>query len=53
MSAHPPSDNAPDAQGFRQLWPVLFMQRILPGADQANPVLEQMIARVEAPGADH
>jgi len=48
MTAKPPSDNSVDEQGFRQLWPVLLLQRTLPGHDQANPVLEQSILHQEA-----
>jgi uncharacterized protein (TIGR02466 family) len=48
MSAHPPSDDSLDEQGFRQLWPVLLMQRTLPGHEQANPVLEQNVLRQES-----
>ncbi|MDH3452045.1 MAG: 2OG-Fe(II) oxygenase family protein, partial [Gammaproteobacteria bacterium] len=48
MTAESPPDNALDEQGFRQLWPVLFMQRTLPGHEQANRALEQTILCQEA-----
>jgi len=33
----------PDAEGFRELWPVLFLQRRLPSAEAANAELERLI----------
>ncbi len=46
------SESTPDADGFRQLWPVLFMQRTLPGHARANEVLEQTILQQESAHRD-
>lgn len=32
-----------DPDGFRQLWPVLFLQRTLPSSERANPELERLV----------
>jgi len=32
-----------DPDGFRQLWPILFLQRTLPSSGRANPELERLI----------
>ncbi len=42
------SGNGPDELGFRELWPVLFMERMLPGHERADRSLEQTILRQEA-----
>ncbi len=34
-----------DAEGFRSLWPVLFMERTLPGHEEANALLEALLQR--------
>lgn len=37
-----------DEDGFRQLWPVLFLQRTLPSAESANAALERLILARES-----
>jgi uncharacterized protein (TIGR02466 family) len=37
-----------DEQGFRLLWPVLFLQRVLPGHEHANRELERLILERDA-----
>ena len=37
-----------DADGFVQLWPLLFLQRTLPTAERANAALERLILANEA-----
>lgn len=39
---------SPDEQGFRLLWPVLFLQRTLPGHEYANLELERLILEHES-----
>lgn len=41
-----------DAEGFRLLWPVLMLERTLPGHEQANALLERLLAEHEAGSAD-
>ena len=36
-----------DPDGFRQLWPVLFLQRTLPSSERANPELERLVVSRE------
>ncbi|MGA8258716.1 MAG: 2OG-Fe(II) oxygenase family protein [Arenicellales bacterium] len=38
----------PDEQGFRLLWPVLFLQRTLPGHEYANLELERLVLEHES-----
>ena len=38
--------------GFHLLWPMLFMQRILPGSERANPEFERLILERDAANAD-
>ncbi len=45
-------DRTPDAQGFRHLWPTVFLQRELPGAEAANRVLAETILAADAKAAD-
>lgn len=42
----------PDPDGFLDLWPTQMLRQRLPGADKANPVLAQEIARLEAANAE-
>lgn len=42
---------APDQDGFLDLWPTQLLRQRLPGADKANPILAQEIARLEAENA--
>ncbi len=37
-----------DEQGFRLLWPILFLERSLPGSAQANQVLETLVLERES-----
>lgn len=37
-----------DENGFRLLWPILFLERTLPGHEQANRELERLILEREA-----
>lgn len=37
-----------DENGFRLLWPLLFLERILPGHEYANIELERLILELEA-----
>jgi uncharacterized protein (TIGR02466 family) len=37
----------PAAAGFRSLWPTVFVERMLPGHETANPVLFQAIENLE------
>ncbi|MGH8687803.1 MAG: TIGR02466 family protein [Burkholderiales bacterium] len=37
-----------DPDGFRELWPILFLQRSLPTAEPANAALERLIVAREA-----
>ncbi len=37
-----------DENGFRLLWPILFLERTLPGHEQANGELERLILEREA-----
>ena len=36
-----------DENGFRLLWPVLFLERMLPGNEHANLELERLILAQE------
>lgn len=38
----------PDPDGFLDLWPTQMLRQRLPGADKANPILAQEIARQES-----
>ncbi len=42
----------PDAEGFLALWPTLFLQRLLPGHEAANRVLQGLIDSEVAMHAD-
>jgi uncharacterized protein (TIGR02466 family) len=44
--------NAPDRDGFRQLWPILFLQRDLPSPGPANAELERLILGRESKRPD-
>ena len=48
MSTESRPDKPLHDQGFLQLWPVLFMQRTLPGHERANHELEQTILSQES-----
>ena len=41
------SETSSEQRGFRSLWPTLFLQRTLPGADGANAVLASLILKQE------
>jgi uncharacterized protein (TIGR02466 family) len=41
-----------DQDGFRRLWPVLFLQRALPAPERANAELERLIAARESDQPD-
>lgn len=40
--------NPPDDNGFRLLWPVLFLERSLPGHEYANIELERLVLELES-----
>lgn len=40
--------STPDQQGFRLLWPLLFLERTLPGHEYANIELERIILDLES-----
>lgn len=40
--------STPDQQGFRLLWPLLFLERTLPGHEYANIELERIILELES-----
>ena len=44
--------SGPDQDGFRQLWPILFLQRALPSAERANAELERLILAHESERPD-
>ena len=44
--------SAPDQDGFRQLWPILFLQRALPSPERANVELERLILAREGERPD-
>ena len=46
------SSREPDAQGFRELWPTLMLQRTLPGHEQANAVFESLILEMDQRNAE-
>ncbi|MFQ5544666.1 MAG: hypothetical protein ACE5FE_01685 [Acidiferrobacterales bacterium] len=39
--------NSRDQDGFRLLWPVVFLERMLSGHEQSNRELEQLILQRE------
>lgn len=40
--------STPDENGFRLLWPLLFLERTIPGHEYANPELERVILDLDA-----
>lgn len=52
MSAATPPTSPPSAPQFHSLWPTLLMRHSLPGAEQANPLLAQLIEQMDAAQAD-
>lgn len=41
-------NNEPDENGFSLLWPLLFLERALPGHEHANPELERIVLEMES-----
>lgn len=44
--------DASDSDGFRQLWPILFLQRTLPSPERANAELERLVLAREGERPD-